>query len=125
MNMIIQSGSVSPPVAGPVLQRGAPAAGTTGAQGSASPQPAPQAVAQPQPPLTNEGIKQVARQIDDFLKASSSNLEVSVDNESDEVIVRVVDTETQEVIRQIPSKEMLAISQAIDHMSGLLLRQTA
>jgi flagellar protein FlaG len=79
----------------------------------------------PPPPLTNDGIKQVAQQIDDFLKASSSNLQVSVDSESEELIVRVVDTETQEVIRQIPSKEMLAMSQAIDQMSGLLLRQTA
>jgi flagellar protein FlaG len=127
MNMIIQSGPASLPAAGSAFQRGASAAGTTGTQGTASPPSPSQTVAPqtPPPPLTNDGIKQVAQQIDDFLKASSSNLQVSVDSESEELIVRVVDTETQEVIRQIPSKEMLAMSQAIDQMSGLLLRQTA
>jgi flagellar protein FlaG len=125
MNMIIQSGAGSLPVTGPALQRAPSAAGAAPPQGAAPPKSPPQSVAAPAPPLTNEGIKQIARQIDDFLKASSSNLQVSVDSESEEVIVRVVDTETKEVIRQIPSKEMLAISQAIDQMSGLLLRQTA
>jgi flagellar protein FlaG len=39
--------------------------------------------------------------------------------------VRVVDTVTGEVIRQVPSEELLAISRSIDKLQGLLLRQEA
>jgi flagellar protein FlaG len=36
-----------------------------------------------------------------------------------------VDSETGEVIRQIPSKELLEIAHAIDKMQGMLLKQKA
>jgi flagellar protein FlaG len=78
-----------------------------------------------QPPLGAEAAKQVARQINDFLKSSGSNVEFRVDQETKAVIVRVVDAETNTVIRQIPSEEMVAISHSLDQMSGLLLKQKA
>ena len=40
-------------------------------------------------------------------------------------MVKVVDQSTKEVIRQIPSEEMLAIAKALDSLKGLLVRQTA
>jgi flagellar protein FlaG len=122
MNMNIQSGTAPLPAVGSALARGAPAPGTTGAQGSVPPQPPPRAVAAP---LPSDAIRQVARQIDEYLKSSTSSLQVSVDNESDKIVVRIVDSVTQEVIRQIPSQEMLAISQSIDEMRGYLLQQKA
>jgi flagellar protein FlaG len=39
--------------------------------------------------------------------------------------VRVVDTETKQLIRQVPTEEMVAISHALDRMTGLLLAQKA
>jgi flagellar protein FlaG len=39
--------------------------------------------------------------------------------------VRIVDSQTKEVIRQIPSEEMLAISKYMDQMSGKLIQQKA
>ena len=68
---------------------------------------------------------QAARAINEFLKSSSANVEFMVDGRSSKVIVRVVDSETGQVIRQMPSEEMLAISQALDRMTGLLLEQKA
>ena len=40
-------------------------------------------------------------------------------------IVRITDGETGEMIRQIPSEEMLEIARSLDKMQGLLLRQEA
>lgn len=59
--------------------------------------------------------------------AAGSNLKFTVDSETDERIVRVVDSQTGDVIRQIPSKEMLAVSEAIDQFlqRGVLLKQKA
>jgi flagellar protein FlaG len=48
-----------------------------------------------------------------------------VDGETKRVIVKVIDTETGELIRQLPSEETLAISRAIGVVQkGLLLKQT-
>ncbi|MDD2914127.1 MAG: flagellar protein FlaG [Gallionella sp.] len=34
----------------------------------------------------------------------------------------MIDTQTNEVIRQLPSKEMVAIAQALDKFQGLLIK---
>ncbi len=42
------------------------------------------------------------------------NLQFSIDQTSGDLVVKVIDTQTQEVIRQIPSKEAMAMAQNID-----------
>lgn len=98
------------------------------APGAELPPPPPPVhdVPQHQPPASAEAIKQAAAQINEFLRSSAAaSVEFTVDGTSDHVVVRVVDTETNQVIRQMPSEETLAISRALDHLSGLLLRQRA
>ncbi len=56
---------------------------------------------------------------------SNNSLDFSVDDSSGKTIVCVTDRESGELIRQIPSEEMLAIAQSLDKMQGLLLRQKA
>ena len=68
---------------------------------------------------------QAAKEINDFLKSASAGIEFQVDKQSERVIVRVVDTETKQLIRQVPTEEMVAISHALDRMTGLLLAQKA
>lgn len=119
-------------------KRPLPAAGSTAARAALLPQasglrktsalPPPtqkQAAAPAHAPLSSEAVKQVARQINDFLKSSSSSIEFTVDGDSSTVVVRIVDSQTNELIRQIPSEEMIAISKSLDQMAGLLLKQTA
>ena len=72
------------------------------------------------------------QQLDDAVKAVSSivgsvnnSLEFSVDGSSGKTVVKIVDTGTKEVIRQIPSEEMIAIAKALDGIKGLLVRQKA
>ncbi|MEQ1772146.1 MAG: flagellar protein FlaG [Burkholderiales bacterium] len=59
------------------------------------------------------------------MRSLSNGLEFSLDAESGKMVVRVVDSETQQVIRQIPSEEMLVIARALDHMQGLLVNRNA
>ena len=65
--------------------------------------------------------KRAAEQINKALKQFDSDIQFSVD-ENNRTNVKVIDTQTNEVIRQMPSKEMLAISQALDKFQGLLIR---
>ena len=61
----------------------------------------------------------------EFVKPISSAVEFSVDKGSGETVVKVMDTATKEVIRQIPSEEMLDIAKALDKIQGLLIKQKA
>lgn len=93
-----------------------------GATRPAAPAPQPSATAAPAP--SNRAVaEQIARQISRFLESSSVNLQFVVDRDSSKVVVRIVDPETDVVIRQIPSEELVAISKALENMSGLLLKQ--
>lgn len=51
------------------------------------------------------------------------NLLFSIDDDSGRTIVKVVDNATKEVIRQIPSEEILSIAKALDRLKGLLIKQ--
>ena len=88
------------------------------------PQAAAQEVAEQQPPT--EQLKNVVDSINRTLKQANKNLEFSLDESTNKPIVKLVDTETGDVIRQFPSEEMLVISHAIDQFQqGLLLKQEA
>lgn len=72
-----------------------------------------------------ESVRQAVEQVNDALRRVSAGVEFSLDQGSGRVIVRVVDSETKEILRQIPSEQMLAISRAIDDLRGLLIKQEA
>ena len=113
------------PVAEPATGRAAPSSGATPASaGKAA--PAQAAVAASAAAATDAAVRQAADQVNAALKqTASSDLQFSVEGDNKQVVVRVVDSQTKEVIRQIPSEEMVAISRALDNMSGLLIQQKA
>jgi len=69
------------------------------------------------PAKERDRVKDAVKDAQDALGPAKDNLEFSIDDKSGKVIVKLVDTSTNEVIRQIPSKEMLAIAEALDNFS--------
>ena len=64
--------------------------------------------------------------INKTLKQADKNLVFSIDQTYNRTVIKVVDAQTGDVIREIPSKEAMAISQAIEQIQqGLLLKQKA
>lgn len=71
-------------------------------------------------------LAKAVKNINKFLQERSQNLEFSVDSDSNKTIVKVVDQSTKEILRQIPSEEVLEIAKAIDvAIKGLLISQEA
>lgn len=70
-------------------------------------------------------VKRAADILNRVAQALSRDLEFSLDQSSGKMVVRVVDTQTHELIRQIPSEEALAISKAIDRLQGIIVHQKA
>jgi len=70
-------------------------------------------------------VNSAIKNINTALQKLSQDIEFSVDDESNRTIVKVVDQQTKEVIRQMPSAEALEISKALDRVQGLLVKQKA
>lgn len=74
---------------------------------------------------TKEVMQVAAQQIQGYLKESGRNLNVFVDESTGYYVARVVNPETGEVVRSLPSDETLRIARNIDKMRGMLVDQRA
>lgn len=63
--------------------------------------------------------------INKSLQASGQNVEFTVDTDSQRTVIKVVDQETQQVLRQMPTEEALEIAKALDRISGRLIQHEA
>lgn len=70
-------------------------------------------------------LDQAIKDINKSLRDNVQGIEFSVDDDNGKVIVKVVDQNTKELIRQMPSEEAIQISKAIDQAIGLLIKQSA
>ena len=57
-----------------------------------------------------ERVREATRDVSDYIQTVSRSLQISVDDELGSPVVQVLDTETDEVIRQIPTEEVLEIA---------------
>ena len=88
-------------------------------QQNASPQEQAQRV-----PSAGE-LQKALEEVEKAVAPMAQSLQFSLDKDSGRTVVKVMDTDTNEVIRQIPSEEVLAISKAVDKLKGLLIKQQA
>jgi flagellar protein FlaG len=70
-------------------------------------------------------VKQRVEELNAVMKQHASSILFSIDEESGRTIVKVVDTDTDTVLRQYPSKELLAISKQIDKFQGMFIKTQA
>lgn len=63
--------------------------------------------------------------LNEFVAPALQTVEFAIDEQSERMVVKVIDTETKKVLRQIPNDEVLAMSKTLDKLQGLVIRQTA
>ena len=80
---------------------------------------------QPSQKMSAEEVQVVLDKMNEFMGNGQHNLNFSIDKDTDDMVVKVMDTETQEVIRQFPSEETLKLAKHIEGMLGLILDDRA
>jgi flagellar protein FlaG len=78
-----------------------------------------------QPDPSAAQVNHAVQKINTAMSAQSQGIEFSIDSSSHRIVVNIVDQNTNQVIRQIPSKEALAIADSLDQTQGLLIKQQA
>jgi flagellar protein FlaG len=72
-------------------------------------------------PLSEKTIISAIEKANHALVLSNRALEFSVHEKTKEIMVKVIDTETKEVIREIPSEKILDMVANILEMAGILV----
>ena len=74
---------------------------------------------------TKDVIAKTAQQIETFVQSMGRDLSFSVDSTTGYHVVKVTNPETGEVVRQLPSEELLKIAQSMEQTNSGLVNQKA
>jgi flagellar protein FlaG len=75
--------------------------------------------------VSEADLKHSIEAINRFLKPVTGNIQFSQDEDTGRTLVKIVDTESNTVLRQIPTEEAVAIAKQLDKLQGLLVREKA
>ncbi|MDR1276765.1 MAG: flagellar protein FlaG [Candidatus Accumulibacter sp.] len=88
--------------------------------------PAQDARAEDQASQTSrDALQSALDKIEKFISVAASDINFSIDEESGVTVIKIIDRGTKDVIRQIPTEEMLDISRALDRLQGLFIKNKA
>ncbi|MCK8665858.1 flagellar protein FlaG [Pseudomonas azerbaijanoccidens] len=83
-------------------------------------QPKVEAVASAGSEPKRDDLEKAVTDIQEFVQAAQRKLDFSIDDSSGRIVVKVIATETGDVIRQIPSETALKLAQSLSDASSLL-----
>lgn len=72
-----------------------------------------------------EKLTEAVDKINELMQQGKQMLTFQLDDESGRMVVRVIDAQSQEVIRQIPSEETLNFAKYVDGLAGLIFNKKA
>lgn len=70
--------------------------------------------------LTREDVEEMVEALEDFANTVQTRLNFSIDDDTEDVVVKIMDKETDEVIKQFPAEEILKLREKMQDLSGLL-----
>ena len=65
-------------------------------------------------------LKEIKQAINEYLKITETDIQIEIDNETNQPIFKIVRTGDKEVIKEIPPKEVLDLFKRIKNMIGSL-----
>ncbi len=70
-------------------------------------------------------VADAVKQIEQFTQSVAQNLKFSIDEETGKTVVKIMDSQTNEMIRQIPSEEAINIARTLGKIEGVLFNDKA
>lgn len=108
-------------------QRSSAAAYSTTAEATA-PQSAQEPVRDAQsavPPVDAKMLEKAVKDLSQGVQNLQRSLQFSIDESSGRTVIKVVDKDTQEVIRQIPEEQVLELAARLDKNAGVFVKDEA
>lgn len=80
-------------------------------------------IAQKEHKISMEEVEKVIKELNQFIQIFNTKITFEIDKEARRTILKIVDVETSEIIRQIPPEELLIISKRISELLGLIINE--
>ena len=77
------------------------------------------------PQDADQKVRQRQHQLAERLIGANSELSISIDKATKKIVVKILNSETKEVIRQIPPKQLPNLLEGIHDLSGALFNDVA
>lgn len=74
---------------------------------------------------SNQQLEQAADNMNQHVQSLKRDLHFSIDENTGDTVIRVIDSESQKTIRTIPSEEFLSVAQHLNQTVGMLLNAEA
>lgn len=115
--------AISPPQAVVDTATTAPASAATSPRAAtAAASPATNATA---PAADVHALRELVDKLSQTIGTTGQQVQFSIDQDTNQTILRVTDAESGAVLRQIPGDEALSMARILDRMQGILIRQKA
>ncbi len=75
--------------------------------------------------ITYEETNEIVKSLENYMNVLQTNIGFSINTDLEKVIVTVTNKETDEVIRQIPPKELVALQEKMKELTGIIFSETA
>ena len=70
--------------------------------------------------LTRKDVEEMVEALEAFANTVQTRLNFTIDDGTEDVVVKIMDKETDEVIKQFPAEEILELREKMQDLSGLL-----
>ena len=70
-------------------------------------------------------VEEIVEDLNQFVQQIERELRFSIDDDSGETIIKVIDSKTDEVIRQIPREEIMNLRRHLGEVRGMLFKTEA
>lgn len=77
------------------------------------------------PQMNEAKIERIAEAMDKYVKSVQRDLNIRVNRDTGDVMVKVLSRDTGEVIREIPPEELLKLAARMEEMAGVLFNERA
>ena len=71
--------------------------------------------------LTRQDVEEMVEALENFANTVQTRLNFAIDDGTEDIVVKILDKETDEVIKQFPAEEILELREKMQDLSGLLL----
>lgn len=104
----------------PSVQKAAQTVTLTGIPAGNPPPAAGRDLPPPEPPVSAADVERAVQRLTELMSETQRSLRFQVDEISGRTVITVLDETTHEVVRQIPSPELLAVMRHLERIGALL-----
>jgi flagellar protein FlaG len=75
-------------------------------------------------PISASETEEIVKSLENYMNVLKTNIGFRVNTQTDRVVVTITNQETNEVIRQIPSEELISLQERMKELTGIIFSET-